>query len=119
VDWDDIRQHLKGDQSARRGYHRTAFPAGPQAFQSIISDRSNEPVLNPGDSVVIDPETIPEPGDYCLAIVKNSAVLRIYRPRADHIELAPTNPDWTTVQVPVDSDAIVGTMTESTRPRRR
>jgi SOS-response transcriptional repressor LexA len=45
-------------------------------------------------------------------------LLRRFRPRSEHIELAPYNPDYETKVVPRDRVQIVGAVTETVRPRR-
>lgn len=56
VDWDNIRQYLGGDKSITDGHARSHFPCGPKSFRTFVRDRSNVPDLEPGDSLIIDPE---------------------------------------------------------------
>lgn len=118
VEWDKIPQFIDGDPSMSEGHARSHFPCGPHSFRTFVRDKSNFPDLEPGDSLIIDPEQGPAPGDYCLVVVNKELMLRKYRPRRDNIELAPYNSDFDTEVVPRDEIEIVGTMTESVRPRR-
>lgn len=74
--------------------------------------------FRPGEVVIIDPNTRPEPGDYVLAIVDSKAIFRQFKLRQDHIELAPLNNFWPTVSVPEDDVIIIGVMVEHRRYRR-
>lgn len=93
---------------------RTNFPCSERAFHTTIVDDANAPDLQIGDSVVIDPERKPRPGKFCLALYQGEPVIRRYRPRNDHVELAPVNGDWPTIEVA--PDAILGAITEITHP---
>jgi transcriptional regulator with XRE-family HTH domain len=118
VEWDNVRQFLGGDTSMSEGHARSHFPCGPQSFRTFAKDKANYPELEPGDSLIIDPDQSPAPGDYCLAVVEDNLLLRRLRPRRDHVELVPHNPDFETLVLPRDQVAIVGTVTETVRPRR-
>ena len=102
-----------------RGRVLTHFPCGPKSFQITLWDRSNSPAFDQGDSVVIDPDVRPEPGDMVLAVVDGAALFRRYRPRGEQVELAPLNPDWNTVTCKLEGKArLLGTMSEHSRQRR-
>lgn len=118
VDWDKVRQFIGGDTSIVEGSARSHFPCGPLSFRTFARDKSNFPELEPGDSLIIDPDLPPKPGDYCLVVVEDELMLRRFRPRREQVELAPVNSDYETLVVPRDDLEIVGTMTESVRPRR-
>jgi transcriptional regulator with XRE-family HTH domain len=118
VEWDKIRQFLGGDSSIAEGSARSHFPCGPQSFRTFARDRANVPDLEPGDSLIVDPDQAPAPGEYCLVVVDDELLLRRFRPRSEHIELAPYNPDYETKVVPRDRVQIVGAVTETVRPRR-
>lgn len=119
VQWPDIAHFLSGSFQSKETA-RSHFECGPRSFQTFISDRSNEPTLSAGDSIVVDPDVTPEPGDLVLAWHQSAPVLRRYRPRDGHFELAPINPDWPTITISNGlDDAIIGVVTETSRPRRR
>lgn len=102
-----------------RGRVLTHFPCGPKSFQITLWDRSNAPAYDQGDSVIIDPELPPTPGDMVLALVEGNPLFRRYRERGAELELAPLNPDWNTVTCTIGSTArLLGTMSEHSRPRR-
>lgn len=95
---------------------RSHFPCGPRAFQVTVEDRSNAPELLPNDSVIIDPDLTPSPGAIVLCLVNSGIALRRYRPRADHVELAPSNSDWPTDTTRAAmSEWLIGTVSEISR----
>ncbi len=106
-----ISKQLQPDATAR-----SHFLCGPRSFQTIIPDKSNEPQINQGDSVVIDPDVKPSPGDTVLLDLDGTLYLRRYRPRDDHIELVPANPDWPALKVGLEQANIIGVVTEASRP---
>lgn len=116
--WTDIASYLSGamqpDVSAR-----SHFPCGERSFQTVAYDRSNEPEIMAGDGIIIDPDLTPTPGDMLLVKIDSNVILRRYRPRAAHVELAPCNPDWPTITVPTLGDGVlIGVVSETSRPRR-
>jgi transcriptional regulator with XRE-family HTH domain len=118
VQWAHVRLFVGGDRAMSEGYARSHYPCGPNSFRTIAIDKANHPDIEPGDSLIIDPEQTPLPGDYCLVVFSNDLILRRYRPRRDHVELVPYNSDFETVVVPVDEVEVIGTMTERVKPRR-
>jgi SOS-response transcriptional repressor LexA len=114
VEQDKVASYLQGDWVPTK-FVRTNFPCSNKAFQTFVTDHSNEPDLMLGDSVVVDPERAPVPGKFCLALTSSGEpVIRRFRPRSDHVELRPVNEDWPTIEVA--RDAIIGAITEITRP---
>ena len=112
VEWADIAGHIKGTH-VPRAVARSHFPCGPRSFQSIVEDRSNEPLVRLGDSVIIDPDKAPTPGSLVLVLINGQALLRRYRPREDHIELAPSNSDWPSLTMTTpSSEWLIGTVSE-------
>lgn len=97
---------------------RSHFNCGPRSFQTVIIDKSNEPHINQHDSIIIDPDLKPIPGDHILVEHAGDIYLRRYRPREDHIELAPSNPDWPSLRVSPEQAKIIGVVAETSRPRR-
>lgn len=103
-------------------------PVSAECFALIIKDRSMAPDFLPGDRVIVDPEVIPEPGDFVIAHIRgdDEAILRKFRPRAKSgsglkdCELAPVNPDWPTAYINAESPGkIIGTVVERRRYRDR
>lgn len=101
------------------------FSCGPNSYAVSISDRSNSPRFEVGDSVIIDPDLRPEPGDMVLVDVDKRSIFRRYTLRGlgvnggDIVELVALNPDYVTQTVEIGSGAtILGTMSEHTKPRR-
>lgn len=94
------------------------FPCGPRSFQWTIIDRSNGPAIDLGDSVIIDPDGAPEPGDMVLVIVDGKPLFRKWKPRGKRVLLEPLNQDWEADNVPLAAVTMKGVMTEHTRPRR-
>jgi transcriptional regulator with XRE-family HTH domain len=89
------------------------------AFALEIKDESMAPMFKPGDRVVIDLATQPEPGDFVLAKHAGQTLFRRYRCRGtDAFELAPMNADWSPVLADPTSASIVGVMVEHRSYRR-
>lgn len=97
----------------------THFPCGQHSFQFTINDRSNADDYLPGDSVIIDPDLAPTPGDMVLMIVGGAPLFRRYRPRGGSVELVPINSDWEVVTCDLgNGERMLGTMTERAQRRR-
>lgn len=119
VDWQNLEPYLAGDYTPSMSA-RSQFECGPRAFYTIVTDRSNEPEISVGDSLVVDPDLRPQPGDLILIRLDGALAVRRYRPRTDHIELAPYNEDWPTAKVAtIRGGDLIGVVSESARPRRR
>jgi hypothetical protein len=119
VDWQNIEPYLDNAYSPGMSA-RSQFPCGPRAFHTIVVDRSNEPELSVGDSLIVDPDLRPEPGDLILVRLNGALAVRRFRPRNDHVELAPFNADWPTEKVSALAPSdLIGVISESARPRRR
>lgn len=89
-----------------------------RAFAVELVDASMLPDYRPGDRVICDPEIKPLPGDCVLAKHDEQTVFGKYRPRQDGtFQLVPTNDDYPTLDL--SSDAIIATMAEHRRYRRR
>ncbi len=79
------------------------------AFAISLVDNSMEPHFYKDDIVIIDPERMPTPGDYILAIVKENAkknqLFRKYREidakktKATPYELIALNEDWASIRI--------------------
>lgn len=104
----------------------TFFDCGPNAFVLDVTDRSNEPMFQVGDALVIDPDESPAPGDMVLAILgpDNRPVIRRYAQRSNaesgkYVELQALNSAWDSdfIRSPTDGK-VVGVMTEHVIPRR-
>ena len=103
----------------------TDLDVSGSTFALEIKGDSMLPEFKPGDRVIIDPDVIPQPGDYVVA--KNGdegATFKKYRPRghgADGqpvFELAPLNDDFPTLRSDVEPVRIIGTMVEHRKYRR-
>lgn len=121
VAWGDLPMYLVGNGNT--GQHplaETHYDCGPRSFSTVIDDDSNEPELYAGDTVVIDPDAKPNPGDLVLAIApKSGPLIRRYRQRETHVELAPINRDWPSTTVPaLDATTFVGVVVEHSRRLR-
>lgn len=111
----DVRSYLSGAFEPNE-HVRSHFACGQRSFQISVADRSNAPDLLPQDSVIIDPDRTPSPGAIVLCLIDGGAVLRRYRPRQSHVELAPTNSDWPThtTDRPM-AEWLLGTVSETSR----
>lgn len=96
------------------------------AFALEIKGDSMEPDFKEGDRVIIDPEIQPRPGDFVVA--KNGedeATFKKYRPRGideqgnQVFELVPLNEDYPKMHSDKMPIAIIGTMVEHRKYRKR
>lgn len=117
LDWHQIIRFIDND-IAPDATARSHFLCGPRSFQTVVIDRSNEPHINQGDSVIIDPDLAPVPGDTILVKHGDELYLRRFRPRDDHVELVPINPDWPTLKLAPEDANVIGVVAETSRPRR-
>lgn len=100
-------------------YMYSHFDCGERSFQFTISDTSNRPTFEPGDSVVIDPDRVIQPGDMVLAIVDGLPVFRRYRPRGAVVELHAVNTDWEPLTLsPGTNGRVIGALSEHSRQAR-
>ena len=106
----------------------TDLDLSPKAFALVVRGESMDPEFRDGDKIIIDPEVVPQPGDFVVAKLDrdDEATFKKYRPRgfdkagAPIIELVPVNPDWPTLMLDADHPGrVVGTLIEHRRYRRR
>ena len=97
---------------------------GPHTFAVRIVGNSMEPEFREHDIVVIDPDVMPNPGDYVVARNhEEAATFKKYRPRGivdgqEVFELVPLNEDYAVMRSNEQPIQIIGTMVEHTRFRR-
>ena len=84
-----------------------------------------EPEFKEGDTIIIDPDIKPSPGDYVVARnADQEATFKKYRPRGrnaqgiDVIELVPLNEDYPILRSDVSPLEIIGTLVEHRRYRK-
>jgi SOS-response transcriptional repressor LexA len=91
---------------------------GPNAFALIAKDESMVPEFRLHDILIIDPDTIPNPGDILVAKLDSDehVIVRKYKQLSasksnPEIELIALNHDWAGVKLHADvSDKLVGTV---------
>ncbi|CNL94808.1 TPA: helix-turn-helix domain-containing protein [Yersinia enterocolitica] len=104
---------------------QTNLDLSSSAFALIIKGRSMEPDFSEGDSVIIDPEVFPLPGDFVAAENgEHEALFKKYRPRGiingkDVFELVPLNDDYPILRSDSSHIRIIGTMMEHRKYRKR
>ena len=95
-------------------------------FALKVRGKSMEPEFKEGDTIIVDPDLYPNPGDYVVA--KNGseyATFKKYRARGinedgeDVFELIPLNPDFATLNSSVEQISIIGVVVEHRRQMRR
>lgn len=103
----------------------TRVETGIRAFALAIEDESMSPEFAPGDHVIVDPDVVPQAGDFVVARSTGDEApsLRLYRALdrdgGETAELVPLNAAWPTRQLDHrQSGRIVGTMVEHRRYRR-
>jgi SOS-response transcriptional repressor LexA len=99
---------------------------GPHAFALKVRGNSMEPDFREGDTIIIDPDVRPHPGDFVVARNQASeATFKKYRPRGfndfgqEVIELVPLNVDYPTLRSDHSPIEIIGTLIEHRRYRQR
>lgn len=99
---------------------------GPASFALEIEGESMLPDFRPGDRIVIDPNVVPNPGDFVVAKNgKQEATFKKYRPRGANdrgqqvFELVPLNEDYPTLRSDIETLHIIGTMVEHRKKFRR
>lgn len=96
---------------------RSGFPCGDKSFATFVEDNSNVPAVSVGALIIVDPDRKPKPGQLVMALIEGEALVRRYRPRDQHVELAPANADWPTVTVKEPlAKWLIGTVSEITLP---
>lgn len=113
-------------QGAGNDYLLTQVSLGPHAFALTVRGESMQPEFREGDTIIIDPDVKPSPGDYVVAMNdENEATFKKYRPRGinEHgqsvIELVPLNEDFPTLRSDFTPIQIIGTLMEHRRYRRQ
>lgn len=88
-----------------------------RAFAFTVNDTAMQPIINPSDQVIVDPEVIPVPGDLVAAEQNGHLLVRRYRQKEeDGFELIAANPDWPTLSSKTTS--LCGTIMEHRAYRR-
>lgn len=98
----------------------------PKAFGLAVQGDAMLPKFQPGDRIIIDPDVIPQPGDFVVAHMDADGVIfRKFRTSGLNIqgtmifELVPMNPDYSTTRSDTSQITIIGTMIEHRTYRRR
>ncbi|GAA6553195.1 S24 family peptidase [Klebsiella pneumoniae] len=95
-------------------------------FALKVRGKSMEPEFKEGDTIIVDPDLCPGPGDYVVA--KNGseyATFKKYRARGvnedgeEVFELVPLNPDFAALNSAVEKISIIGVVVEHRRQMRR
>ncbi len=103
----------------------TQTELGPHAFALTVRGDSMTPEFQEGDTILIDPDVKPSPGDYVVA--KNDegeATFKKYRARGLNergepvIELVPLNADYPSLRSDRSPIQIIGTLMEHRRYRK-
>jgi SOS-response transcriptional repressor LexA len=108
----EVPAFLSGQHEQRGGAVVTDRVHSPTAFALAIEGESMSPRFKDGDTVVIDPMILVEPGDFVAAMLKTGLItFRRYRARHPGYELVPENSDWDNIHSH-DVNQIVGVMVE-------
>ena len=109
---------------AGEDYLLTQTDLGPLAFALTVRGASMEPEFREGDTIIIDPDVKPAPGDFVVAKnLDDEATFKKYRPRGINergqlvIELIPLNEDFPSLRSDCTPIQIIGTMMEHRRYR--
>lgn len=103
----------------------TSEPHSMGTFGLRIRGKSMEPDFREGDSIIVDPELYPKPGDYVVARNgKSEATFKKYRSRGvnedgeEVFELVPLNEDFATLNSLHEDILIIGVVVEHRRKMR-
>lgn len=108
----EVPAFLSGSHEQRGGAVVTDRVHSPGAFALAIEGESMTPRFKEGDTVVIDPMILAEPGDFVAALLNCGAMaFRRYRARHPGFELIPENSDWDSI-LSEDVKKIIGVMVE-------
>jgi SOS-response transcriptional repressor LexA len=96
------------------------------SFALKVKGKSMEPEFREGDTIVVDPELYPAPGEYVIATNGGGeATFKRYRSRGvsetgdDVFELVPLNDDYATLNSAIEPISIIGVVVEHRRKMRR
>ena len=121
--WTAVAHHEPGDLD---DWILTDLKLSQGAFALSIRGDSMLPDFREGDTIIVDPEVMPRPGDFVVA--KNGeedATFKKYRPRGINergdkvFELIPLNDDYETMRSDITPIQIIGTMVEHRRYRKK
>ncbi|MFE8726194.1 LexA family protein [Aeromonas hydrophila] len=107
-------------------YVTAGVDVGPCGFGLWLRGQSMEPFFKEGDLIIVDPDEVPQPGDFVVA--KNGseeATFKKYRPRGidesgqEVFELVPLNDDFPTMHSDRQHIQIIGVMVEHRSYRKR
>jgi SOS-response transcriptional repressor LexA len=102
------------------------FPCSERTFALEIKGESMLPDYVEGDRIIVDPDVVPQPGDFVVA--KNSeecATFKKFRPRGLGVngeqvfELVPLNPDYPSMRSDREPIVVIGVVVEHRRRMRR
>lgn len=103
----------------------TSEPHSMGTFGLRIRGKSMEPDFKEGDSIIVDPDLYPKPGEYVVARNgKSEATFKKYRSRGvtedgeDAFELVPLNEDFATLNSLHEDIEIIGVVVEHRRKMR-
>lgn len=116
----DVLAQLAGQTPERRQGLMTDADVGGRSFAIEIEGDSMRPLFRPGDRVVIDPDLLPEPGDFVAAHMDGAIYFRKFRVRDGvEFELVPLNDDWPVIRSSNGEIKILGVMAEHRSYRRK
>ncbi len=125
LEWNDISGEAPPDQGGSgRIYARSNFPCGARSFMTVAIDDANEDRLDgrrsiyQGDAMIIDPDFPIKPGCMLLLRYRDKTQVRQFRPRSDHVLLAPLNEAWDEIKVDsLSAVEVLGVIVETGRSR--
>lgn len=119
---EEVELHCSGHINQARTLLFTDTISDERAFALEIQDQSMSPALSIDDRIVFDTTTKVKPGDVVCALLNGDVLIRRYKLKSQsQLELAPSNPDWSSVFCDVSGQGaahILGVMTERRCYRR-
>lgn len=107
-------------------YVTASVDIGPCGFGLWMRGDSMLPQFKEGDLIIVDPDEVPQPGDYVVARNgNNEATFKKYRPRGidengqEVFELVPLNDDYPSMHSDRQHIQIIGVMVEHRSYRKR
>lgn len=119
---EDVEAHCAGQPNQARTLLFTDAITDEAAFALEVDDQSMSPALSIGDKIVFDTTAKARPGDVVCALLNGDVLIRRYKLKSQsELELAPSNPDWSSIFCDVSGQGaarILGVMTERRCYRR-